>query len=337
MPPKKTPAPKTTRKKNEKRTRDEEDLIQEQPEVTISDSERDKLVSEVLAKYPANPLRALWETLKNKDIKAPSVALAIINNPNCGLEKRAEESASKQVSEISIGATPLLIAARAGRADVIKTLLSLNVDTKAVDTHGRTALHMAALSDSAEAIKVLLNHGLDIEAKDTFGNTPLFLAARSYFHGFPKVAALVSAGACVTGVDAKGFPILHYASDVPSIKLLASKGADPNIVNQGVTPLITAAIDGDENKTDGLLAVGANPEAKDENGWTALHHAANGAYYNIICSLIKGGAKTSTRNAAGHTPNMVFMNGLVAGEFELHDYEAREISRKLFRLSQRKD
>ncbi|PKB18016.1 ankyrin repeat domain-containing protein [Flavobacterium sp. 5] len=59
------------------------------------------------------------------------------------------------VSEKSNGMTPLMVAARYNKVEIIKFLLSKGADAKAKDVNGFTALKYAELSNAYEAIKVL--------------------------------------------------------------------------------------------------------------------------------------------------------------------------------------
>ena len=47
------------------------------------------------------------------------------------------------------------------------------------------------------------------------------------------------------------------------------------------------------NVSKNLLAAGANPDAADLAGWTALHHACNHAMFELIPVLLEGGANVS--------------------------------------------
>jgi|GEM_PF-6201220 len=54
----------------------------------------------------------------------------------------------------------------------------------------------------------------------------------------------------------------------------------------GNTSLILAASNGQQENVRSLLASGANPFAKNEEGWTALHYACANGYLNVIKLLI---------------------------------------------------
>ncbi|KIH54203.1 ankyrin repeat protein [Ancylostoma duodenale] len=77
-----------------------------------------------------------------------------------------------------MGWTPLMIAASAGRVEVVRYLLSLSeVDVNHRNNNRQTALHYAASKNHAEIVHLLLEAGADVNAADKFGATPLHRAA----------------------------------------------------------------------------------------------------------------------------------------------------------------
>ncbi|KAK6744470.1 hypothetical protein RB195_011277 [Necator americanus] len=77
-----------------------------------------------------------------------------------------------------MGWTPLMIAASAGRVEVVRYLLSLpQVDVNHRNNNLQTALHYAASRNHAEITHLLLEAGSDVNAADKFGATPLHRAA----------------------------------------------------------------------------------------------------------------------------------------------------------------
>lgn len=75
------------------------------------------------------------------------------------------------------GCTLLLIAARDGRLDSLKTLVENGADTEACDPlYRRTPLGWAAFNAHADVADYLLRKGADANASDAYGNTPLKIA-----------------------------------------------------------------------------------------------------------------------------------------------------------------
>ena len=74
------------------------------------------------------------------------------------------------------GERSLLIAAKAGREDLVELLAAFKTDLDAGDAKGKTALHWASQEGRLAVVQVLLKVGADVEAKEMAGKTPLDLA-----------------------------------------------------------------------------------------------------------------------------------------------------------------
>jgi ankyrin repeat protein len=116
-------------------------------------------------------------------------------------------------------------------------------------------------------------------------------------------------GDWVNPVGATPFWLAAKADDVEAMKLLLAAGANPSIAtNAGTTPLMVAAGYGLEPQVtrfvpNGRLAAvrylieqtGADVNAKDKNGYTALHGAGLTAEKDVILYLIAAGGDVTAR------------------------------------------
>ncbi|MDE3154162.1 MAG: ankyrin repeat domain-containing protein, partial [Acidobacteriota bacterium] len=94
------------------------------------------------------------------------------------------------------GYTPLHLAAKNGRADVVEALLKAGANAQATTASGATALMLAAAAGSTPAVQTLLAHGADVNARETAkGETALMFAAA--FNRAETVAVLLQHGADV--------------------------------------------------------------------------------------------------------------------------------------------
>lgn len=75
--------------------------------------------------------------------------------------------------------TPLKTASRLGLDNVVRILLTRNVDINAVDMNGNTALHTAALNSQLSIVKLLLEKNPNLDIQNKVGNTALHLAVIS--------------------------------------------------------------------------------------------------------------------------------------------------------------
>lgn len=65
--------------------------------------------------------------------------------------------------------SPLHIASRRDRSDIVRALLDRGMDANSRDGYGRTALHVAAMFDNVQVIQVLMDFGADLYAGDESG------------------------------------------------------------------------------------------------------------------------------------------------------------------------
>ena len=212
------------------------------------------------------------------------------------------------------GVTPLMIAAREGRLNVVTLLIKEGVDVSLPDYDGRTALHFAAGSseNSCEILSCLIENGADINKGRNDNQTPLMVAAEN---GHVSVATfLIEHGADVDLQDNDGKTALHHAfhgSDVSCeiLSCLIGIGADVNArTNNTGTPLMIAAEKGHINAVTSLVECGANVDLQDKDGQTALHHAMQSPQASIcevLSCLIKNGADVNAHTFHIETPLML--------------------------------
>ena len=173
------------------------------------------------------------------------------------------------------------------------------------------ALLNAVKRGKTEEVKRLVRTGADVNGKiylegkenDIF-ELPLTVAAA---HGHKKtVAALLELGANVNASDSLGPPLWHAVTEnyQNTAQTLLASGADANrkcnMITQD-TPLFDAARNGEEAMLRCLLAAGADVNAADEDGFSALYSAALGGKTEVMKYLIAAGAKTNKEALDGMT------------------------------------
>ena len=204
------------------------------------------------------------------------------------------------------GTSPLVVAAHSGHGALAAFLLDAGADPGAADA-GYSALHAAVLRGDLRLVGALLAHGADPDAAlergtparrvsadwrlphRMIGATPLWIAAR-----FREPAI---------------------------VRALADHGADPSHAVSGETVLM-AAMQGSSNRgrfgiappdaqeearrtlesVTAVLAAGADVDARNGNGDTALHVAAARGLDDVAALLAEHGAGLDARNGNGQTP-----------------------------------
>ena len=215
-------------------------------------------------------------------------------------------------------------AARGGDIEAVKDFLASGADMNAKDKNGRSALHWAASGGHEVVVYLLISEGADVNAKSENRLTPLHYAA-DYGHR-EIIELLLAKGADVNAKDENRLTPLHYAAygdHKEIVELLIAKGADVNAKKKnGKTPLDMAsgatadllrthgghsgsihvsARDGDLAGVQALLDIGADVNAKDEEGWTPLHYSARNGHEEIVELLISGGADVNVKDESEET------------------------------------
>ena len=223
------------------------------------------------------------------------------------------------------GIRPLLMAALNNKLDVARLLVSKGANINADDFWGRTPLWAAVehrnldmnnveqddpkdngvdRAPILEFIRELIAAGANVNAR-----TRELPPARRWLYSLNDVS----------WVDFTGqTPFLRAAlsGDTTTMKLLVQHGADPNLATlAGTTPLMAAAgvnwvvgqtyTESPQARIDAVnlcLELGADVNAANSMGLTALLGAANRGSNEIIEILVKRGARLDIRDKEGRTP-----------------------------------
>jgi len=153
---------------------------------------------------------------------------------------------------------------------------------------------------------------------------------------------LVSQGANLSYVDEDGVSVITqaaYQGQLAVVKALLEKGADPSAANkEGINAVIAAASEGHSEIVELLLAaaVPVDVNTKDKDGTNALMAAAVRGHKEVVGQLIARGADVNAQNMDGHTALMFAYNGKNQVETLLDKYgeymkEANDNSTKIIK------
>ncbi|RZI55906.1 MAG: hypothetical protein EOP94_04570 [Zymomonas sp.] len=167
-------------------------------------------------------------------------------------------------------------AVRADNASGVASLLNRGFDPNTRDEHGQTGLSLALREPSPRVVDVLLaSKKTDVDARNANDESPLMLASLRGQEDL--VRKLIARDAAV---NKPGWTPLHYAATnghVAIMKLLLDNYAfiDAPSPNE-TTPLMMAAMYGSTQGVELLLAEGADPLQKNQQGMTAVDFAKRG-------------------------------------------------------------
>jgi ankyrin repeat protein len=200
------------------------------------------------------------------------------------------------------------------KAVIVLVLFASAVWAQAIPAEDR--FYQAIRHNDLPALQSLVREqGVDTTGSQ--GQTPLMLAAA--FGSADAVRVLIASGADVRMASPAGVTAMHWAlTDIAKTRMLLDSGADVNAVSQlGRTPLIIAAAAHDSAEVVRLLLTkGANVNASDTTGVTALIAAANADNLEVATMLLAHGADVHARARTGE-PSTALMGAAVNGNARL--------------------
>ncbi|MFI0845578.1 ankyrin repeat domain-containing protein [Mesorhizobium sp. IMUNJ 23232] len=163
-------------------------------------------------------------------------------------------------------------------------------------------LHDAARIGDVAALEALLDSGAAIDEKSPAGETALVAACLA--NRPEAVALLIKRGADVVARNSRGMTALHgasYAGCTDCVRQLLVAGASPNDAENRfkVTPFIVAAEENHPDILAMLLAAGADPEATERHGYTAMTRAGFKARKETLAFLLKRGGQCQPAKLTG--------------------------------------
>ncbi|MGZ5134021.1 MAG: ankyrin repeat domain-containing protein [Flavitalea sp.] len=167
-------------------------------------------------------------------------------------------------------------------------LIQAGANVNAEDEDKNSPLHFAVKMKNLEIVKALIKAGANLEAENSMRTTPLVLAV--FNDDLQMLQLLIGSGALVKGSRiSKDFTVLHaaaaFSNNSETLKILLKAGASVTATDKfNNTPLhntVSRAISGKDSLNKLLdfitilLAAGADPNAKNEEGITPLSAARN--------------------------------------------------------------
>ena len=221
------------------------------------------------------PTKDVWQASAEGD------TTELVANKRTGVDLDALMPGAAQV-------TPLTVAVVTGQWASVKWLLANGAGSNARNGDGSTALGAAAFLGRAAMAKILIDDGIDTSIRNDSGQSALDIARLDWatteyiaaMLKLPVERAEVEAGRAKIIAMLGGTPVdgwgtvagLIVNGDAAALKEVLGKGADPNARDprNGTTALILAAFLGRVDIAKMLLAAGADMNARNNDGATAL-------------------------------------------------------------------
>ena len=241
------------------------------------------------------------------------------------LKQLIDHGAKVEATESIKGQTPLMWAVAHGHAEAVDVLIKAGAKVNATSKAGFSPLVFAAIQGNPKSAESLIAAGAEVNYAVPAGLSPLLVAVTAKRNAVADV--LVAHGADVKAKDRTGNTALHIAAqlgDVNLSKALLAKGADVNAKTNKQqaaggrggggffrgpsgeqTPLMLAARANHTDVMKALVAAGADPKIRAQDGGTLLMAAANSGHVDPVAyaweldpAAIK--AQTETKSEVMH-------------------------------------
>ena len=229
----------------------------------------------------------------------PILVVLLLTLPSQSQESLANSPAAH--AELCAKADTLTRAAQRGCIDRVREFLaSGGIDSK--NGSESEALITAIRSGNRDIVEILLQAGAPVNPSETKLWPPLSDAA--FTKHFDIMKLLLQSGAKVDAPDHRGVPLLVSTGffDPMVTTILLEAGADPNAADrEGETALMKASAKGLKETVKILIDHHADVNQKDNRGRSALMQAAASRFSGAIPLLLENGADPTARDSEGQS------------------------------------
>lgn len=208
------------------------------------------------------------------------------------------------------GRTPAILAAGAGRLNLLHTLIQAGADLDKMDDCGQTALMIAAEAGETECVECLISAGARQDLTDNMGRTALMFAAAAGRSKCLKTLLLFGGEwkdhQCKNGKTALNYAVEALSEDC--VRELTMSGARTNLKDKSNMTVLLALVKTKCQSESAvrclhiLLEAGASPCVCDREGITPLMYMSRSDISGIFFQkLVQAGADIHVANQRGMT------------------------------------
>ena len=210
----------------------------------------------------------------------------------------------------------LSVAAKSAGIDKLRLLLEHGADPAFTSSLGYTPMIAAACAGRMDVIELLAAAGAPVTCESVYGESPLRHLSRT--GSFREVGLLLGLGADPAPL---GWTPLHHAvalGSLDEVTALLDQGADPEATDSWErTAFLLAVHGGDIGKAERLLSRGANRQARGRCGKTPLQYPVDRDDAPMLRWLLSQGFDPGEADEFDHTPMMDAVETSAAACFEV--------------------
>lgn len=201
----------------------------------------------------------------------------------------------------SLGETPLSCACAFGRKEMVDLLFAKGLTNKSrVNANGASPLHVAAANGQQQVAELLIAGGAEVDAPDDYGWRPLHCAAHRGHAGMVKF--LLEKKARIDSRTEDGATPLHAAVDSRYFRLVSERIRRDKRREYTFEATFLLLDDSRAQVVSALLERKPDVRARDNEGISPLHLAAQSGHMSTVRLLLKAGADAGAKDKQGQVP-----------------------------------
>ena len=206
--------------------------------------------------------------------------------------------------------TPLHLALQIPHQNVVMLLVQHGANINARDASSQTPLHVAAMRGNIAMCKYLLEEGAQLDSREARSKTPLQLACEA---GYYELVQMMLAQAGLNPTSMTFLSAFFAAVERGHVRIAESFFSHglklQELKKDSYKPIILAARSGNVAIIELMVREDCNTDAKDENGWNALHVASNLGHYQVVEQLIASKVSSEDITFRKETPLLLAVKG----------------------------